>query len=145
MKLILWKQRNQMTYIEKPQIAFYQKVGELFYAVAAADKVVRESEYKTLKKLVRDVWSKYDSSVDDYNSQAIYQMEVVFDWFDYERTDADACFESFENYVKEHPSLFTEERKKLIYLTANEIADAFSGKNKSELIILGKLQLLLDE
>ena len=133
-----------MTYIEKPQIAFYQKVGELFYAVAAADKVVRELEYDALKKLVREVWSKYDDSVDDYNSQAIYQMEVVFDWFDYERTDADTCFESFENYLKEHPSLFTEDRKKLIFLTANEIADAFSGKNKSELIILGKLKLLLN-
>jgi uncharacterized tellurite resistance protein B-like protein len=132
-----------MSYTEKPQIAFYQKIGELFYAVAAADKVVREIEYKALKNLVRDVWSKYDDSLDDFNSQAIYQMEVVFDWFDYERMDADDCFDSFENYVKEHPSLFTEERKKLIFLTANEIATAFSGKNKSELIMLGKLQLLL--
>jgi uncharacterized tellurite resistance protein B-like protein len=132
-----------MSYTEKPQIAFYQKIGELFYAVAAADKVVREIEYKALKKLVSEVWSKYDDSLDEFNSQAIYQMEVVFDWFDYERMDADACFDSFENYVKEHPSLFTEERKKLIFQTANEIAAAFSGKNKSELIILGKLQLLL--
>ena len=132
-----------MTYTEKPQIAFYQKIGELFYAVAAADKVVREVEYKALKKLVREVWSKYDDSLDDFNTRAIYQMEVVFDWFDYERMDADACFESFENYVKEHPLLFTEERKKLIFQTANEIADSFSGKNKSELIILGKLHLLL--
>ena len=122
---------------------FIKKSGELFYAVAAADKVVRESEYNALKKLVRDVWLKYDDSLDDFDSQAIYQMEVVFDWFDYERMDADDCFDSFENYVKEHPSFFTEERKRLIFQTANEIAAAFSGKNKSELIMLGKLQLLL--
>lgn len=132
-----------MTYTEKPQIAFYQKVGELFYAVAASDKVVREVEYKALKKLVRETWSKYDNSLDDFDSQAIYQMEIVFDWFDYERMDAEACFESFENYVKEHPKLFTEKRKELIFQTANKIADAFSGKNKSELIMLGKLHLLL--
>ncbi|AVI49707.1 hypothetical protein C5O00_00405 [Pukyongia salina] len=133
-----------MPYTEKPEIAFYQKIGELFYAIAAADKVVREVEYKALKKLVREIWSKFDSSTDDFDSQAIYQMEIVFDWFDYERMDADSCFESFENYIKENPKLFTTERKELIYYTANEIAAAFSGKNKSELIMLGKLHLLLE-
>ena len=64
--------------------------------------VAPEVGVAALKKLVRDVWSKYDSSTDDFDSQAIYQMEIVFDWFDYERMDADSCFESFENYIKEN-------------------------------------------
>ena len=37
---------------KKPELLFYQKMGELFYAIAAADNVVRESEYGALKNLV---------------------------------------------------------------------------------------------
>lgn len=134
-----------MSYKEKPEITFYQKLGELFYAVAAADKTVRKAEYDMLKKLVRNVWLQYDHAKDEYKSDAVYQMEIVFDWFDYERMDADTCYEQFKEYYKEHPSQFTAQRKDLILKTATIIADSFAGKNKSELIMLGKLQLLLDQ
>ena len=30
---------------QNPQVLFYQKIGELFYAVAASDKVVKKAEY----------------------------------------------------------------------------------------------------
>lgn len=131
-----------MTFIQKPEIAFYQKVGELFYAIAASDKVVRKSEYDALKKLVRSKWSRLDHARDEFNTEAVYQMEVVFDWFDYERMGADECFNNFENYVREHPGAFTAERMSLILDTANAIASSFSGKNKAELILLARLDLL---
>lgn len=40
-------------------------------------------------------------------------------------------------------SLFTENRKRLILKTANAIASSFSNRNKSELIILAKLDIEL--
>jgi len=132
-----------MAFIEKPEIAFYQKIGELFYAVAASDKVVRKAEYDALKELVRLEWSKLDHTKDEFDTDAVYQMEIVFDWFDYERMGADECFNNFENYVKENPELFTPDRNKLIVNTANAIASSFSGKNKAELILLAKLKMLL--
>jgi hypothetical protein len=131
-----------MAFTEKPEITFYQKVGELFYAVAASDKIVRKAEYEALKQLVRTKWSELDHTTDNFNTEAIYQMEIVFDWFDYERMGADECFNNFENYVREHPEAFTAERKKLIMETANAIASSFSGKNKAELILLARLELL---
>ncbi|HLV91494.1 MAG TPA: hypothetical protein VKX34_00110 [Aequorivita sp.] len=118
-------------------------MGELFYAIAAADKVVKEEEYKALKDLVSSEWKKLDSSKDQFNSNAVSQIEVVFDWFDYEQLDANDCFDSFADYKKAHPALFTEERKKIIWDTANAIASAFAGKNKSELIMLAKLKRIL--
>ena len=128
---------------EKPQLLFYQKMGELFYAIAAADNVVRKAEYQTLKDLVSTEWKKMDNSQDPFHSDAVSQIEVVFDWFDYEQLDAKDCFDSFADYKKENPSLFTKERKKLIWETANAIANAFSGTNKSELIMLTKLNKIL--
>lgn len=123
----------------KPKLLFYQKMGELFYAIAAADSVVREAEYSTLKNLVTEEWKSLDCLEDIFQEDAAYQIEIVFDWFDYEELDATDCFDSFADYKRENPELFTEERKKLIWKTANSIAGAFSGKNKSELVMLAKL------
>lgn len=127
----------------RPQLLFYQKMGELFYAIAAADNVVREVEYLALKNLVTLEWKRMDTSKAPLHSDAVSQIEVVFDWFDYEQLDANDCFESFVNYKINHPALFTKERNKLIWRTANAIASAFAGKNKSELIMLAKLKKVL--
>lgn len=130
---------------DKPKLLFYQKMGELFYAIAAADKVVREPEYQTLKDLVATEWKSLDRAQDPFHTDAANQIEVVFDWFDYEQLDASECFESFADYKKANPSLFTKERKKLIWETANAIGSAFAGKNKSELIMLAKLNRILSK
>ena len=130
---------------DKPQILFYQKMGELFYAIAAADTVVRKAEYDALKKLVSEEWKNLDDYEDPFRTDAAYQIEVVFDWFDYEQLDASDCFDSFADYKKENEHLFTLERKKLVWKTANSIANAFAGKNKSEVIMLAKLKLLLED
>ena len=131
--------------IDKPQLLFYQKMGELFYSIAAADNVVRKAEYEALKRNVAEQWKNLDDYEDAFHTDAAYQIEVVFDWFDYEQLDANDCFESFADYKKDNHKLFTKERKKLIWKTANAIPKAFSGKNKNELIILAKLKMLLEE
>ncbi len=130
---------------DKPQLLFYQKMGELFYAIAAADQVVRKAEYDVLKKTVVEQWKDLDAYEDPFHTDAAHQIEIVFDWFDYEQLDANDCFESFEDYTKENPKLFTKERKALIWKTANAIASSFAAVNKSELIMLTKLKMLLDK
>ena len=35
---------------------FYQKLGELFYAIAAADKVVEKLEYDALRRIIAEQW-----------------------------------------------------------------------------------------
>lgn len=124
------------------ELLFYQKTGELFYAIAASDRTVREAEYKALTKLVEEEWKNREESEDSFKTNAVYQISIVFEWFDYERMDADDCFESFTDYYKTHQTIFTEERKALLLKTVQKIADAFNGTNKSELILLTKLQLL---
>ena len=131
--------------VDKPQLLFYQKMGELFYAIAAADKVVRKEEYDTLKKMVLDQWKNLDNYEDPFHTDAAHQIEVVFDWFDYEQLNANDCFDSFADYKKENQKLFTKERKQLIWETADAIASSFAGKNKSELIMLAKLKMLLKD
>lgn len=134
-----------MNTTKKPQVLFYQKLGELFYAIAAADKIVKKVEYKALREMVASHWKDLDHFEDEFHTDASFQIEIVFDWFDYEHLNADDCFKDFKEYKKDNEQLFTTERKKLIWKTADAIANAFSGKNKSELIMLAKLKLLLEK
>lgn len=133
-----------MTANEKTTLAFYQKTGELFYAIAAADKIVRKKEYESLTEMVRNEWKGKDTLTDEYGVDAAYQMEIVFDWLDYESLDASECFDDFKEFYSEHQSQFTKERKALILKTAHAIANSFAGKNKQELTLLGKIQLLFN-
>jgi hypothetical protein len=51
--------------------------------------------------------------------------------------------QEFQQYKLDNEYLFNDEVKKLIWKTANEIAAAFSSNNKSELILLADLGLIL--
>ncbi len=125
-------------------IAFYQNLGKLFYAIAASDKVVRSSEYESLRKIIKNEWIKVDDIVDEFGADAAFQIEIVFDWMDSETLSAESCFQEFESFYNEHKARFSDRIKQLIWETANAIAGAFSGKNKSELIMLGKLKLIFE-
>lgn len=121
---------------------FYQKVGSLFFAVAMVDGSVHNKEVDKLKQLVREKWLPLDAIEDEYGTDSAFQIEIVFDWLlEYEK-NSDECFKEFKEFYKEHPEVFTNKVKQLILETSGAIASSFAGKNKSELILLGKLQLL---
>jgi len=121
----------------------YQNLGKLFYAVAASDKVVHEEEKKTLKKIVKVDWVNVDEFKDEYGSDAAYLIEIIFDWLDENQPPAFTAFEDFKDFKKDHEEFFTPAINKLIWKTADQIASSFSGKNKSELILLSQLKAIL--
>lgn len=134
-----------MQEIVEPDLIFYQKAGELFFAIATADKIVREEEYDSLRKLVVSKWKNIEKLNDEFGTNAAYQIEIIFKWFDHEQANAKECYDGFKDYFEANPNLFTYKRKQLILETANAIANSFAGKNKAELIMLSKLKLLLEE
>jgi len=129
---------NLVRYSER----FYQNLGKLFYAIAAADKKVRNEEYDKLREIVRADWLTVDELEDDFQTDAAYQIEIVFDWLNTEDTlDAETWFDEFIQFNEENAPLFTKPIQDLILKTAHAIAASFSGKNKSELIMLARLNL----
>lgn len=125
-------------------LKFYQNLGKLFYAIAAADKKVQQIEFNTLKELVKKHWLNTNAVEDAYQNEAACQIEIVFDRLNKEdNLDAQACYQAFVDYKNEHPRLFTKTIKKSIMKTASKIAASFAGLNKSELIMLAKLDMEL--
>jgi len=131
---------------ERFSVQFYQKLGKLFYAIAAADNKVRKKEHNKLKEIVKTKWLTVDAYEDDFHTDAAYQIEVVFDWLhNEEKLEAKKWFDDFLEFKEEHPQLFDTAINDLILKTAHAIAASFSGKNKSELIMLARLNLKLKE
>ncbi|WP_166383898.1 hypothetical protein [Polaribacter sp. 11A2H] len=127
-------------------ISFYENLGKLFFAIAAADNIVEEVEFNVLKKIVKDKWTKIDPVDDDFHSDAAYQIETVFDWLNNESfLNSETCYNEFIDFKKEHPSLFTKEIKNLIIKTATKIAASVADLNKSELKLVAKLSLELEK
>ncbi|MHA7059853.1 hypothetical protein ACWGOQ_0021675 [Aquimarina sp. M1] len=129
-----------MDTIENIGITFYQSLGKLFYTIAATDKIVRTSKYISLKHLVKSEWLAVDDLEDEFGTDTAFRIEIIFNWLDYKELKAANCFKDFEYFYKENRSRFTDTIKQLIRNMANTIANAFSGKNKSELMMLGRLQ-----
>ena len=123
---------------------FYQNIGKLFYAIAAVDKHVRDEEFNKLRTVVKEQWLSIDNVEDGYYNDAVFQLVNIFEWLNKnEKLDSKIYFDDFVNYKNEHPELFTDDIKKLILKTAHAIAASFSWLNKSELIMLTKLDMEL--
>ena len=133
-----------MKHSQNTIISFYENLGKLFYAIAAADNVVEEVEFKVLKETVKNKWTKVDPMDDDFHSDAAYQIETVFDWLNNEGfSNSETCYNEFIDFKNEHPSLFTKNIKNLIIQTSAKIAASVADINKSELMLVAKLSLAL--
>lgn len=119
---------------------FYQNLGKLFYAIAAADKQVRDEEFNMLKTLVKEQWQENKDEKDN----SIYQIMYAFEWLHKNKAmNAEMYLNEFVSYRNKHPDLFPEPIRKRIMKTASAVASSFSKVNKSELIMLAKLDIAL--
>jgi len=122
---------------------FYQKLGFLFYSIAAADKIIREEEIKELHKEVVENWVNLEDSKDEFGSDAAYQIETVFDWILDNETNGERAYQIFESYFLENSEMFDAEIKKKIYSTSNKISLSYHGVNKAEASNILRLHTLL--
>jgi hypothetical protein len=125
------------------QSLFYQNLGKLFYAIAAADKVIREEEVKKLKHLVNTEWLNLGGVKDKSEVDAMRQIKITFEQLAAQTQNPNDSMADFKLFKKANENLFTDDVKQLIWKTANAITKSFSGRNKSELILLTELGIIL--
>ena len=132
------KTNNELTH------KFYQNLGKLFYAIAAIDNNVRVEELDKLKDIVKKEWLTTHLIEDDFKMDTEHSIINTFKWLhDDNEYNAKTCYNSFLAFKKEHESLFTDQINTLILKTARAIAASFSKVNKSELMLLAKLNMEL--
>ena len=124
-------------------IHFYQKLGKLFYSAASMDNTVHEDEMAQFKEIVKKEWLPLENSLSEFGDDAAYQIEIVFDWLVENDWNIGKIIPDFEIFKKEHPHLFTPQVNDLILKTAKAITNSFSGKNKSESVLIDQLRGVL--
>ena len=120
----------------------YEKLGYLFYALAAADNVVPPREADRLREMVKKIWVPLEDSTDEFGTDAAFYIDISFEYLLNEGIEAAEAFQEFENYYREHSGAFSKGLHDKIKTTARTIAQAFRGKNKKESAMLERLNHL---
>lgn len=122
---------------------FYTELGNLFYAIAAADKKIRPEEKKILHDEVQYGWKHYDDSTDRYGSDRAYVIEFEFETLEDLSIAADKAFRSFVSYFRENEMGFDPHTRQRIFSSARHIAESARKINTHELDYLVQLKKLL--
>lgn len=124
-------------------LSFYQQLGKLFYGIAHADGIVRFNEIEKLDSIVKEFWLPLEDTFDEFDTDSAYQIEIVFSWLNENDWEQKNILPDFQDFMEEHPKLFSKANRQLIYDTAEQIAESFHGMNKEEKSYLTELGHLL--
>ena len=119
---------------------FYKSLSSLFYSIAASDKNIVPKEKLKIIELVEKYWS---AKKEDFDSKAYIYSELKS--LIQSKLNKEIAFDNFKSYFQENQSIFSFDLRKNIMNSAYEIANAFAKRNKSELLLLSKLHMLLFE
>lgn len=123
---------------------FYKELGNLFYAIAAADKHISEKEKKALDEEVQFAWKHYDHTTDRFGSDRAYLIEFEFETMEDNDEPAADAFNSFETFFRENEAEIDHHTRTRIFNSARHIAEGVRKINQEELGYLVRLKKLLN-
>lgn len=122
---------------------FYKELGNLFYAIAAADKKISEKEKKALDEEVQFAWKHYDHTTDRFGSDRAYLIEFEFETMEDMDEPAESAFSSFQSFFTEYAAEIDQPTRTRIFNSARHIAEGLRKINQDELAYLLRLKKLM--
>lgn len=121
-------------------VLFFKNLAHIFYATANADKKIVIEEKRKIVEHVNQFWASpvYDSNSRDIIYDTLKELIKA-------KLTANDAFKVFEKFYKKNETLYTDKIKEQIIDTAYAIAISFAGKNKSETILLAKIEMLFND
>lgn len=122
---------------------FYKELGNLFYAVAAADNKIKAEEKKTLNDEIQFAWKHYDDTTDRFGSDRAFLIQFEFDTMEDQYESSDTAFDSFADFFRGNQQHIDTATRKRIFNSARHIAESARKINKQELEYLVKLKEMM--
>lgn len=119
-------------------------MGNLFYAIAAADKNISSREKKKLDDEVQFAWKHYDHTSDRFGSDRAFLIEFEFETMEDASETAENAYQSFETFFRENQGRIDEHTRQRIFNSARHIAESVRKINKDELAYLVRLKNLMN-
>jgi hypothetical protein len=129
--------------MENPR-QLYKELGNLFYAIAAADKVIRPEEKKTMHDEILFAWKHHDNSTDRFGSDRAFLIEFEFETLEDESVTAESAYRLFESYFIGHQDQIDNASRMKIFNSARHIAESVRKINHDELHYLVRLKTLMN-
>ncbi len=123
---------------------FYKELGNLFYAIAAADKNIRKEEREKLHDEIQFAWKHYDNETDRFGTDRAWLIEFEFEALEDSMTDADEAWEMFRAWFKDNEKSIDHHTRVRIFNSARHIAESVRKINEEELEYLVKLKKLME-
>lgn len=121
----------------------YKELGNLFYAIAAADKKIRPEEKKTLHEEILYAWKNHENSTDRFGSDRAYLIEFEFETLEDDFVTAENAYNLFESYFIDHEREIDSASRVKIFNSARHIAESVRKINHEELGYLIRLKTLM--
>ncbi|MBK9380165.1 MAG: hypothetical protein IPN39_02390 [Chitinophagaceae bacterium] len=122
---------------------FYKELGNLFYAIAAADKKIRPEERNILHEEILYAWKHHDHSMDRFGSDRAFLIEFEFETMEDEFETAENAFLSFVRFFKENENEIDIANRIKIFNSARHIAESVRKINADELGYLLRLKEMM--
>ena len=122
---------------------FYKELGNLFYAIAAADKIISDKEKEMLDKEVQYCWKHFEDSKDRFGSDRAFLIEFEFEAMEEKFETAENAFKSFEYFFNENKNQIDKKTRTQILNSAKHIAECARKINRNELVYLNRLKKLM--
>ena len=122
---------------------FYKELGNLFYAIAAADKNISAGEKKKLDDEVQFAWKHFDHTTDRFGSDRAFLIEFEFETLEDNNEPAEKAYKLFETFFLENRDEIDMNTRHRILNSARHIAESMRKINKEELKYLMRLKDLM--
>lgn len=117
----------------------------LFYAVAHADRHVEDEERIKIHQVVNENWQLFVAKGDPFGVHAMDLIDKMVRELRDEDFDNEKALEQFKMVFEKHPEFFTPQMKEFILEVCIRTANTFNQMNKSELVLLSRIERMLND
>ena len=120
-----------------------EAIGYVLYAVASADKRISPEEKQVIEQYLRENQKKLVRLEDPTGKKSVEIILKKIDFLLLEKMKSEMAFQAFSERYQADKKLFSAEIKQLIIDLCINSAVAVNRMNKSELVVLSQIELLL--
>jgi hypothetical protein len=118
-------------------------IAYMAYAVASADHHVDEVERKAIHSFIDEHWQLLADEEDPFAAQTLDFVDKMIPALEANQMSSEEAFNHFKEMFEAKNELFSAELKTFIIQLCIRTGAAFNQMNKSELVLISRLELLL--
>ena len=120
-----------------------EAIGYVLYAVASADKRISPEEKQVIELYLRNNQKTLMNLEDPTGTKSVEIILEKMDFLLHQKMKSEMAFQLFSELYQADKKLFSAEIKQLISDICIKAAVAVNRMNKSELVVLSQIELLL--